>query len=238
VDYAPNQTAGAALLEEVGRAHEAAIGRLPGLHVTDLVMCRRKAWYRLHGYPAEERSAESNLQMLLGTAFGALLEAQRNSEVSVVLDLDGTPVHGTIDILELQSDGAPVRVVEIKESRSSSTKSLAKLGYYTEQVAAYCLATGLQAGRLHICHLLGDWRAAKRPMLNTWDLYFSGPELAAWYEELRQRAAQVLHPLPPSVDHTHWNFECEGCSYHEHCPGGQGYDMGWFTPQEELVAWQ
>lgn len=242
MDYASNPTAGAALLEEVTCAHEAKLGRIPGVHVTDLVMCRRKAWYRLHNYQPAEREAETNLQMLLGIALGALLEEQRHSEVPVVLPLwvDGVEVevYGTIDILEVGSAGRPVRVIEIKESRSSSAKPLFQQGYYLEQVASYCLASGTPEGRLHVAHLLGDYKAAKQPVMNTWDMTFSDEELQAWADELTDRLRQVMADTPPSTIYTHWSFECKGCAYAHLCPGGQGYELGFFVPRgEEMVTW-
>jgi CRISPR/Cas system-associated exonuclease Cas4 (RecB family) len=238
MDYAANARAGATLLQEVADAQEQKTQRLEGPHVTDIVFCRRKGWYRLHGYEAAPREADVNLQMLLGTAFGALLEEQRHSEVPVELSTRFTVVHGTIDILEVSPDGEPVRVVEIKESRSSSAKPLAMLGYYLEQVATYCLATGIPDARLHICHLLGDYKGPKRPVFNTWDIRFSEQELLAWRLEVEDRAAQLVAPEPPPALYSHWSFECEGCAYQKICPGGQGYEMGWFIPREELIAWQ
>jgi PD-(D/E)XK nuclease superfamily len=240
VNFALNDQAGATLLEDVIRHQEARTIRKDGVHVTDVVMCRRRAWYRLHDYPAAAHPAAVNLQMLLGTALGALLEELHHSEVPVTLETPAATIHGTVDILELGPEGEPVRVVELKESRSSSKKPLAALGYYTEQVGAYCAAVGVPSGRLHICHLLGDYTGPKRPILNTWDLTFSARELAAWEAELALRTAQVVGERPPPADYTHYSFECEGCAYRAHCDGGDGYTTGFFEAAEEgmQLVWQ
>lgn len=229
----PNPTAAEAFMSRVSSQQELQHPRTEGLHVSDLVYCRRKAWYRLHGFEEAPRTIDNQLQLLLGTALGALFEEHFESEVGVTIHLPSADVHGTADLVERGPDGRVTLVGEIKESRSGSNKPVEAMGYYVEQIASYCLGFACEDARLYIAHLLGDYSGPKLPNFRAHDVHFSSDELIDWEAELERRAEQAMAAQKPSCIGTHWVFECSGCGYNIDqggpCPGGQGYTRGFFT---------
>jgi hypothetical protein len=229
-----NPEAAREMLLAAKAAQEAAHPRAEGLHVSDLIYCLRKAWYRRNGYPEPERSVEDEAILLMGQGHHGLLQCQGEYERPVVINFVAESVHGTVDLV--LPDGMPV---EIKTTRYSSNKSLMDLPHYVEQLASYAVALELRDGRLAIWHLNGDYRDNRQPVLRVWDLSLNPVECLMWLDELERRADAVMADWEPGIE-DHYPWECKSCPFlltnGGPCPGGGGR-MGGFFVNEGLPAW-
>jgi CRISPR/Cas system-associated exonuclease Cas4 (RecB family) len=196
--------------------------RAPGLHMSDLIYCLRKAWYRRKGYPEPEQDNDAIL--LLGHGAHAIL-AGDGREVSGTLQFDGVePIHWNMDRVW---DETPV---EDKTTRAGSNKPIAD--HYVEQLAGYCVAEEKTRGYLAIWHLLGDRKGPQTPetpVLKVHEIEFSQEELAEWRRELHTRALLVTDKAPPPLG-DNYGWECGYCPFgpkgSQVCPGHPGRDQG------------
>lgn len=223
------------------RVREKDNNRLPGLHVSDLLYCARKAWFRLQ-HPDLSKSGETDadtLIFLLGRGHHELLE-QGEKETRVDLQLNAMSdegdlveiiAHGTIDGLEEDGD----LPIEFKTTRRSSSKSVLDNHNYIEQLASYCLARDTQRGRLYVLYISGDYKfktGGGGPEIKAFDFFFEEEELDNWRDELTRRATIILDADNIPDIRLHYGYECERCAIKEliSCPGDKngGYDGGFF----------
>jgi len=203
--------------------------RLPGVHVSELVGCLRKAWY------ARRRDAPPDPDLdaifLLGESHHLLLQPQKGSELGVTIIVPGGMIHGTIDIF---LPGSPLfkRVTEVKSTRFGDDKEPAySMPWYIDQLASYCLAVGQPEGQLLIWHI-GD----TPPILRAWEIDFTERELEAWRGELKRRYDLLeCESIPPLEEH--YTRECRTCPWKKRrggvgtCPGGEGRPSPFFMAQ-------
>ena len=230
-----NPAAAKAVLEEaIERAN--AKERTPGLHVSDLISCRRRAWYKRRGIlPPVTTSQEQESIFLLGQGHHRVLQPSDYAEIAfMIIDTDAQEnIHGHIDAYWPQNPlwGQPT---EIKSTRYSSSKDAATdTPHYIEQLAAYVLGMGVTRGRLLVWYMMGNYADQRAPVLKAYDIEFSQHELDAWREELLNRKEIILAPDPPDVlDSNHYKWECEYCPYsHKRgglCETGKGDDTPFF----------
>lgn len=208
--------------------------REEGVHVSDIVACRRKGWYRLHGEPVAPHSLQTLLLFLMGQGHHSLLELGEE-EVHLAVDFDGIRVTGTVDRQE-QDHGAPYPG-EIKTTRASAGKMKTPLDHYVEQAASYAVMQGVDRARIHVVFLLGDYKGAKLPQIKSWDLVFTDQELAAWRREMGRRAQILAGSELPSLDE-HQEWECKYCPYNAalggSCPATGGTAHQWFPVAQDL----
>lgn len=232
--YTENPVAADILIDTVWRSRQLAHAREEGVHVSDLIYCLRKAWYRQHGYPEPELPPQVKLKMLLGEGLGTLLE-NGDGEIKAGLRTPYGVLHGTIDLL--QKDGDTI-VCELKETRSSSNKSPFDFPHYLEQIASYCVLLETRRARLVSAHLLGDWKGSKEPVMKCWELEFTAAELAAWERELVARMAAVVQPAVLPSPYEHYQWECKDCAFNivngGECETGPG--RGGFFHSDHMIA--
>lgn len=233
-----NPAAFAELIRRADSYQKALSPRAEGLHVSDLIYCRRKSWFRRYarraaiktGVPVpEEYDTDTLVMFLLGHGYHALLE-QGIEERRVVLDFSGVKVHGTIDG-EVRPDGSPH---EFKTTRASSARAIQEVQHYIEQVAAYCLGLGTDHAQLSVIYINGAYNkdgSGMKPTGRTYDLEFTQEELRDWKLELARRAAQLLGDGPPPLP-CHRTWECRYCPFNSKvggpCTGGPGDQRHWF----------
>jgi hypothetical protein len=200
-----------------------------GIHVSDLVNCRRQGWYQRNGYIAAPHSTQTLLLFLMGQGHHSLLEAGAK-EIRMRVDVDGIELIGTVDHME--EIGTPDEFPgEIKTTRASMGKMTIPSTNYIEQAASYAVMKGANHARIYVIFLLGDYKGAKLPAIKAWDLEFTDLELRNWRREMGRRAAVLAGPTVPSLaEHRGW--ECDRCPFHERaggpCPGSEGTDYQWF----------
>jgi CRISPR/Cas system-associated exonuclease Cas4 (RecB family) len=209
--------------------------RAEGIHVSDLVRCRRQGWYRLNGYILAPHSTQTLLLFLMGQGHHSLLEAGVN-EVSLEIDLGGIRVTGNVDHME--EDEAGEYPSEFKTTRKSARKMAVPSDDYIEQAASYAVMKGTNHARIYIVFLLGDYTGAKIPSIKAWDLVFSDSEIRDWRHEMARRAKVLSGPeLPSLAEHAEW--ECKYCPFSAKvggpCEGGGGTAHQWFPAQQDSL---
>jgi CRISPR/Cas system-associated exonuclease Cas4 (RecB family) len=230
-----NPRAAEAMIRQAHATHEARSPRAEGLHVSDLIYCLRKAWYRRAGVPAPDLHPDELQVLLLGHSQHVLLQCEGERERPITLALGGETVHGTVDLL--LHGKLPV---EIKTTRTSSKKAPQLTApHYLEQLAAYCLGLRNRSGRLAVWHLHGDYGQHRLPQLKVWDVTFTARELERWEAELSRRVTLVTTDTPPAPG-DHYDWECRYCPFHEArggpCPGGPGREAPFFV-DDNLPTW-
>lgn len=208
--------------------------RADGVHVSDIIKCRRQGWYRLNGYTPAPHSTQTLLLFLMGQGHHSLLEAGTN-EVSLEITFDGIRVTGNVDHMEEDDDGE--YPAEFKTTRASAGKMKVPSENYVEQAASYAAMKGTNHARIYVIFLLGDYKGAKLPKIKAWDLVFTEQEMDAWKTEMARRAALIAgDTLPDLSEHATW--ECKYCplsqTFGGPCEGGAGNDYQWFPAQMEL----
>lgn len=205
----------AKMLAQARARHEKARG--DGIHLSDLVVCLRKAFYdRVLGTPKAEQAAD-NLTYMVGEAFHYWLQEHPEKE------LEWLGVFMTPDIVD--ENGQPV--IEIKSTRYSASKGL--LSHYVDQLAGYCIALKEKQGALVILYINGDYKENRHPLLIASTVTFSELELARWQGTILYRADLLRGALetgtpPPLEQHHTWACTAgSGCPYKGLiCPGGKG----------------
>jgi hypothetical protein len=209
--------------------------RAEGVHVSDIIACRRKGWYRLNGERVAPHSLETLLLFLMGQGHHSLLEAGQ-SEVTLSIDVDGIRVTGNVDHMEEDEHGEAYPA-EFKTTRASYGKMKTPTDHYVEQAASYAAMKGVAHARIYVVFLLGDYKGAKLPKIRAWDLLFTDAEMGAWRREMARRTALIAGSELPSLDEHH-DWECKYCPYNAAlggvCPGGEGTGYQWFGVQQDL----
>lgn len=238
----------AATDELVRRASEHAHKERPraeGLHVSNLVQCRRKSWYvrklQEGGAGEPEHDIDTLIMFMIGQGHHVFL--QRGADERTLTwcppELDGVCITGNVDAHEHDVDGP----VELKTTRYSAKKNVWEMQQYIEQDASYAVMEGEEEGRLiteariHVFHLLGDYTGAKKSSAAAWDIEFTPEEIRNWREEMIRRAKVILGDEVPSLDE-HRNWECDYCPFLQSrggpCPGSKGSKRVWFVAENEL----
>jgi CRISPR/Cas system-associated exonuclease Cas4 (RecB family) len=223
-----NPAAADELIREAHDFLESLHPRSKGIHVSDLIRCRRQAWYERRGYIAVPHSTQTLLLFLMGQGHHSLLEAGAE-EVALAVNLDGIEVVGHVDHME--EEGFPG---EIKTTRASAKKMKIPSDHYVQQAASYAVMKGVTRARIYAVFLLGDYTRAKLPSIKAWDLEFTELELRNWRREMGRRAHVLMGDEVPSLgEHVEW--ECNYCPFHVKrggpCEGGEGTSYQWFPNQ-------
>ncbi len=207
--------------------------REDGVHVSDLVQCRRKGWYRIHGFPVAPHSTDTLLMFLLGQGHHVLLEAA-DKEVQLEIEFDGIRVVGHVD--KMLEEGGQEFPGEVKTTRAGSKKMKTPTDHYVEQAASYAVMKDTNRARIYVIFLLGDYTGAKKPKIKAWDLVFSDEELILWKREMQRRAKVLAGDEVPSLAEHH-KWECNYCEFNAEfggvCEASGGSDHQWFAVQED-----
>ena len=206
-----------------------------GLHLSDLLQCSRKTWWK-GTYGLGEEDDAFTLITSLGKSYHNLIEGA-GEETFVIDGIHLTPdeITNIIPYHDIESLGRHNAViVEYKTTRYSSKKTIEDMNNYVDQVGGYCALLGVNKARLHIFHLVGDYRNVQ-PVHRCYDLEFNDGELERWRRELNRR--RVLIETAQSIDSIplteHVNWECKNCPLKDtHCPGGGGERLGAFPYME------
>lgn len=246
-----NPRAASALLRLADEHRKGTHPRAPGLHVSDLIYCRRKAWYRRH-FPLPEVLDEDTLALfLMGQGHHAVFQRcvpEKEEQLTLHFPHPGGDCFIVTGTPDMNLPDAPKLPGEIKTTRMSVNKEpVAGAPHYIEQVASYCLARDVHKCRLYVYHLNGGYGKGKggmKPKMIAWDIRFTPEELDAWRDELTLRAFQVEHGNgaggPPDAPGTHYKWECGYCPYNSlhggPCPAPMGTSVGTFGT-DEVPEW-
>lgn len=217
------------ILDRAHRSWEARRPRAPGLHASDLIYCRLKAWNKMHGVAGPAPTFQDILTWMIGNGYHEILEGAgppevREVEVRYVLrHLDMPAVkHGhqiatTLDLLD--DDVLLGRVpTEVKSTRASSREPI-QIGKpeYIEQAYTYGLSNERPDHlRVAVAYLNGNY-APPRPEFKVWTIEVEPGEYDAWEIELARRACTVMNQKREFVVPERYDWECGYCTYRETC---------------------
>ena len=167
------------------------------IHVTDLIYCLRKAYYRKKGTKglAEDKRI---LAQASGRGIHTILETSYWNEVPV--ERDG--IVGTIDMIK-------DTVVEIKTTRNS----VAIRDSWVRQIMSYLAMRGETEARLIVFDVA-------RLNLEVYRLKFTKEELEEhwkWMLERKKKLEEALKNNNPP-DGPEYDWECQYCEYRFICP--------------------
>lgn len=156
--------------------------RREGVHVSDLIMCIRKAWAEKQSGLIEEIPDQTILTWLRGLSHEALLsdgieqvraghcfQCQKTHTMTPQIaannlcpDCGDTLLIGTIDWVTFEVDGQLVVdfvPVEMKSTLKSSNKTLEEgdMLWFVDQIKTYMWMHSRPAGRVCILHVMGDY---------------------------------------------------------------------------------
>lgn len=170
-----------------------------GIHLSDLIYCSRKAYFRKLGL-APPPSNELCVLWMTGYAFQTYM-FPHDEEVPVLVD----GINCTPDI----PSG-----IEVKSTRMSSKKfDLDKVTQYKRQILGYCKALNKLEYDLVVLFVCGNY-APPFPDVDCWHIQTTQEEVDANWDEVLQRAVKLQlaldNQVPPEPDCMDWEWEyCE-----------------------------
>lgn len=154
----------------------------PSDHISHVIrsICVRLGKFEADDGPITE---ERQTRFELGSSFedavaAALAERYSRSEpdrFARVGELERDGLIGTPDLLDVM-DWA---IIEIKLTWMSSAHDVEspKFWHYWVQLMAYCYMADSRVGRLHVCHVNGDYRGVRGPVYHIWEQRFTPQQL-------------------------------------------------------------
>lgn len=179
--------------------------RLEKIHVSDLVYCLRKAYYRRNGVEKRENRMSVMIKSI-GKAHHVIFEVFRDAVKEMEVERYG--VVGTIDMYR---DG----IIELKTTRREVSPDEISPAYM-RQIAYYIILTGARPpeAKLIIINI-------QNGKLRVYTLNYERP--LKWYrEEFFDRLKKLKHALKTGDDsvlrNTKFPWECRFCEYAHACP--------------------
>lgn len=149
-------------------------GRSPGVHVSSIIsrMCIALGHFKDDGKDLPKAYMELGCALEHAIIQRFALDDPDRYQQPGELELDN--MFGTPDLLDLTDEA----VIEIKLTWMSSNHEpdSQKFWRYWVQLKAYCKMMGWPLGRLHVCHIVGDWRGSG-PIYRVWECKFDREEL-------------------------------------------------------------
>jgi len=179
-----------------------------GLHVSDLVYCLRKAYYRKKGVP-EEVDFTSKLAMRLGAIHHRFLEFTGEREV------ENFGVVGHIDSIY---DELPV---EWKTTRSFYNGRPS--AHYLKQLAYYLVLSGKKRGYLCVCYMnaKNQKNGKYEPVIDRFKVILSQEEYQKTKKEILAKKEALEKALKnngaPKAFSPAFGWECKCCGFKK-CP--------------------
>lgn len=180
-------------------------GEREGIHLSDLIYCPRKAYYRKLGL-APPPSDELCTLWMTGYAFQAYMFP---NDEEIPLEVDG--INCTPDV----PSG-----VEVKSTRASSRKfDLDNVSQYKRQILGYCKALNKTEYDLVVLFACGNY-APPFPLVDCWHIVTTKEEVDANWSECLAKADILRTSLetltPPAPDCYEW--EWQWCENIQMCP--------------------
>jgi len=175
-----------------------------GIHLSDLIYCSRKAFFRKMGV-SPEPSDELCMLWMTGYAFQAFMFPNEN-EITVLVD----GINCTPDI-----PGG----IEIKSTRQSSRNfDLDNITHYKRQILGYCKALNKLEYDLVVMFVCGNY-APPFPSMDCWHITATQEEVDANWNEVLEKSIKLQEALkaqtPPEPDCMDW--ECSYCENIDYC---------------------
>ena len=178
-------------------------GERTGVHLSDLIYCSRKAYFRKMGM-SPPPSSELCVLWMTGFAFQVYMFPK---EKEIAVELDG--IWCTPDI---------TRGIEVKSTRRSSRKfNLDDVVQYKRQILGYCKVLDKLEYDLVVLFVCGNY-APPFPDVDCWHIETTQEEVDANWQEALFRAFRIQlalqHKVPPEPDCMDWEWEyCENIEF-------------------------
>lgn len=168
-------------------------------HISHVIrsLCVRLGHFTIDEDVSKEAKAQIQTRMEMGSAFEdalivALIERYRKSDPDRFVhagELTKDGLIGTMDLL----DATDWAVLEVKLTWISSRHGpdSEKFWKYWVQLKAYCHMAGTNLGRLHVCHINGNYKGDRGPTYNVWEDRFSKQELEENWLMLTRHHAEL-----------------------------------------------
>lgn len=176
-----------------------------GIHLSDLIYCSRKAYFRKMGLSPKPTNEQCVLWMT-GYAFQAFM-FPLDEEVPVIID----GIHCTPDI---------PRGIEVKSTRQSSRRfEFESMRHWQRQILGYCKALNKLEYDLVVMFVCGNY-APPFPDIDCWHIEATQEEVETNWTEVLQRAVKLQIAIesnfPPEPDCEPW--EGGYCECVDLCP--------------------
>lgn len=163
--------------------------RSPGIHVSDVIrdLCLQLGHFKVKdGNVLDPAWAElgSALEYAIVQRFD--LEYPGRYVQPGELERDG--LYGTPDLVNV--DDWSIEEIKLAWMSSNHAPDSDKFWRYWVQVKAYCWMIESEIGRLHVCHVNGDYRSPG-PVYRAWEQRFTEAELAENWAMLLTRAERM-----------------------------------------------
>lgn len=199
------------LMQDFGKR---ALEEREGIHASDLDLCLAKSYWR------KTDPIAPTIDQLLLFAIGFALQY-------IILGKAAETELGPVDSISMTVDGIinDEHVIEFKVTRRSLNKfNLKEQGSWLRRTMMYCYAAGRQKAYVTVLFLQGDYKPP-RPMIESWELEFSGEELYENWQEMLGRKATLekalwepmTSELLADLSYTREDWECEKCENFERC---------------------
>jgi len=174
------------------------------IHVTDLVYCLRKAYFRLKDVKADIPDSK-RLLFTAGRAHHEILEVLKDKEVPVkVYD-----IKGTIDMVKHREVCGAYVPIEIKTTRGKTIQP-----HWIIQLGFYCTMLNTYTGYLVVFYLIN-------PRLEAYKCEFTDEELDNFLNIMLKRKEILQKALeenkPPSKSYIGFEGECRHCEFRKIC---------------------
>ena len=185
-----------------------------GIHVTDLLYCPLKAYYRKKFPEKNQDDYEGFLVKLIGTLAHQVLERIEGGEPEQKIEWEG--IHGSIDLV------LGDEIVEFKTTRKNVRRFEDVPETYVDQVRSYAALSGLRKAKLVIINV-------SHPLdSKIFDIEFDDVEISEWKIKLLERKLlleralaagdeKMLYPHAPRFE-----WECRYCEFSHMCGRRKG----------------
>jgi hypothetical protein len=188
----------------------AVVGEREGIHLSDLIYCTRKAYFRKKGLSPKPTNDQCIL-WLTGFAFQAFM-FPLDKEIPVIYE----GVVCTPDI---------PRGIEVKSTRQSMRKFIPEgMHHWLMQIMGYMKALGKTKYDLAVMFVCGAY-APPFPDLDCWTIEATQEDIDDNWNEVMVRRTRLVHALethtPPDPDCADWEWEY--CECIDNCTETQCY---------------
>lgn len=161
--------------------------RSPGIHVSEIIhyLCVQAGIFKTRDDEAEAAFVDTayiQLGCALEDTIAARFEAHYPGRYVRPGEQSADGIFLTPDLKDTETPSLD----EIKLTWMSSRHdpSSEKFWRYWLQVKAYCYVCRITTGRLHVVHIMGDWRENREPCYNLWEQRFTKAELVENWQML------------------------------------------------------
>ena len=186
-----------------------------GIHLSDLLYCNYKTYYRKKGLTAP-LSDEQVLLFMTGYAFQYFLFPKTDERT---YEKDGIICSPDVEdeyIAEIE-----IPLAEVKSTRMNMNKfKVEDNQHYIEQCAGYCCVKEVLSCDLIVFFVMGTWHPPF-PGAEIFEINFTEEELEEYWDKFvvsKNILEEALESNTLPIVHTFYDWECKYCEVRDLCP--------------------